>query len=891
VTNVWRVGLLLVTALTTVAHADDPPGDPRDAFGFKKKPPKPGAGPAAAVECSDGKAFGCTGATDPLDGNASPYALSTWLPATYLLSLPVADASHDAVAHYALGASRDDAGVSVGGATGLENRWTIEGAPADGMRTGAADTRVPLLFLDGMTVTTGGFTARDRTSTGGTIDAQLRGGPTTTHDVDARVWAGYTTDPRQRPIAPASYFVRRGELEPGPELTAHVLATGPAGGWLGGTAWYAAGLGVEASTTKFTWRAATLVDGDGDGMADGFPGAIKLAPIDTYSQSPKTFRVPVMLRAGFERGVHHLDATLVGAVGTDVRYLYNSTLQASGVDGIGGQGDAMLTWRGTWKDTRARAQLAWQRSMRSEDARDEKARGIPQLLSAYVPDMLADDPGLSAACSDDPATDLYPDIPNCPVPISWFASGGAGPLSDVTGDRPSITLDLAHRLGNHVARVGATAEDTRLVTKTHFTGGAQIRSLFAGHTSERRFADPDAVCNADASLPCPTVSESVLRWRTRYTAAYVEDTWRAAPNVSFDGGLRWELMWVGTVLHFSDQVAPRLGASWEPAFANGNARVWASMGRSFAMLPAGLGQTILQRERTVDNVSSMFGVGRSVDTGAVTAVASGIEPIAQDELTTGARVQLARAIALTTWLQGRWLRRGIDTTDSGLDNPGRFGGTPAIRDTGLFAAEVATAPTLETLLRVGYMYGRTFGSWNGAFDPREGAVLYAGSDFDATSVNLLGRLPTDIGHRTYIEGQRSGTVGSVKLAVALRLTTTSGRPRSAIADSDSGLVYLLPRGGVGRGPAITQANVRVGASWQGVDITLDLFNVFNRREATAVDELYAVGAVRPIDRGSPEDLLVLKTEAGEPAPRRATYATATQYQSPRAAVLGIQRAF
>ncbi len=889
-TGVWRVGLLVVTSLTTVARADDP----RDAFGFKKKPKQPG--PAAPVDCSDGRAFGCTGATDPLDENASPYALATWLPSKYLMSLPVADASHDAVAHYALGTSRDDAGVSVAGSNGLENRWTIEGAPADGMRTGAADTRVPLLFLEGMTVTTGGFTARDRTSTGGMIDARLRGGPTTTHEVDAHVWAGYTTEPRQRPIAPATYFVRRGQLEPGPEVSAHTLATGPAGAWLGGTAWYAAGLGVEASSTKFTWRAATLVDGDGDGIADGFPGVVQLAPIDEYARSPRTFRVPVMLRAGFDRGVHQLDATLVGAIGSDVRYLYNSTLQASGVDGLGGQGDAMLTWRGTWKDTRARAQLAWHRAMRTEEARDARARGIPQVLSAYVPQMLADDPGLSAACSDDPATDPYPDLPlNCPVPVGWFASGGAGPLSDVTGDRPSITVDVAHRLGNHVARVGATAEDTRLVTKTHFTGGAQIRSLFPGHVSERRFADPDAICNADASLPCPTVSESVLRWRTRYTAAYVEDTWRAAPNVSFDGGVRWELMWVGTVLHFSDQFAPRLGASWEPAFANGNARVWASMGRSFAMLPAGLGQTILQRERTVDNVSSMFGVGRSVDTGAVTPVAAGIEPIAQDELTTGARVQLAHAITVTTWLQGRWLRRGIDTTDGGLDNPGRFGGTPAIRDSGLFAAEVATAPTLRTLLRVGYMYGRTFGSWNGAFDAREGAVLYAGSDFDATSVNLLGRLATDIGHRTYIEGQRSGSVGSVKLAVALRVTTTSGRPRSAIADTDSGLVYLLPRGGAGRGPAITQANLRLGATWQGVDITLDLFNVFNRREAIAVDELYAAGAgaatVRPIDRGSPQDLVYLKTETGEAAPRRATYATATQYQSPLAAVLGIQRAF
>ena len=39
-----------------------------------------------------------------------PFALSTWLPAEYLLRLPTGDAKHDDVASYALAASRDDAG-------------------------------------------------------------------------------------------------------------------------------------------------------------------------------------------------------------------------------------------------------------------------------------------------------------------------------------------------------------------------------------------------------------------------------------------------------------------------------------------------------------------------------------------------------------------------------------------------------------------------------------------------------------------------------------------------------------------------------------------------------------------------------------------------------------
>jgi hypothetical protein len=243
------------------------------------------------------------------------------------------------------------------------------------------------------------------------------------------------------------------------------------------------------------------------------------------------------------------------------------------------------------------------------------------------------------------------------------------------------------------------------------------------------------------------------------------------------------------------------------------------------------------------------------------------------------------------WLQGRWLRRGLDTMPNGFDNPGRYGGPPAIRDTGIFAAEIATAPTAKLALRVGYMYGRTIGSWTGAFDPRQGAVLYAGSDFDTRSVNLLGLLPTDLGHRTYIEAERSGRVGSAKLVFAMRLTAANGRPRNVVADSDEGTIFLIPRGSAGRAPVLTQANMRVGAQWRGLDITLDLFNVFDRRVATAVDESFAAGVIRPIDQGELSDLVFLKTESGAAAQRRPSYGTATAFQSPFAAFLGVRHAF
>lgn len=876
-----RLAIGCVLSYATIAHADDPratfgfdkkkqPSDVRDDFGFGKKPVE------AATDCSDGTAFGCTGATDPLDEHASPYSLSSWLSGPYLRALPVADVTHDQVAHYAIGASRDEGGVIIGGATGLENRWLIEGAPADGLRTGAADTRVPLSFLHGMRVTVGGFTARDRTSTGGMIDADLRHA-TKTHEIDARVFESWTAEPRRRPIAPASYFVRRGEVSVGPSLSTSIVATGPH---------YAAGIAPELATTKFRWHSATLTDLDGDMIPDGLPNLVNLDPIDELSERPVTYRVPFFGRA--ELG--EFDLVLVGTAGSDARYLFNSTLQAAGVNGRTLVGDAIATWRRNWKSTRVRVQGAWHRSMRRESARDPAAADIPQLLSSYVPEMLAEDPGLAGACNDTVGSDRYPTITNCPVPSGWFTSGGAGPLVDVTGDRPSLTADIAHRTGNHVVRAGATGEDTRLVTETRFSGGTQIRSLFAGHSSERRFVDPDVVCGTDAGTPCPTVDTSVLNHRTRYSAAYVEDTWQADPKVAFDGGLRWELMWVGTQLHFSNELSPRAGVSWDP-LGKGKLHVWTSAGRSFALLPAGLGPTILSRDRTVDKVISPFGEGRIVDTGAVYGIAADVKPIAQDEITVGAEGALAKTVHGTVYAQGRWLEHALDTTLDGFDNPGRYGGTPAIRETVVVGGELATSPTGKLVLRAGYFYGRTIGSWTGAFDPRQGAVLYAGTDYDASSQGQLGRLPTDIGHRTYIEAQRIGFAGPVKLSVAARLTTATGRPRSVLGDSDEGIIFLIPRGTAGRNELVSQANVRFAASWHDFDITLDLFNLFDRRTATSTEEVYTGGTLHPIDDGTLDDLVFLKAEDGSAVRKNPTFGVGTAFQSPLSAWLGIHRGF
>jgi hypothetical protein len=314
------------------------------------------------------------------------------------------------------------------------------------------------------------------------------------------------------------------------------------------------------------------------------------------------------------------------------------------------------------------------------------------------------------------------------------------------------------------------------------------------------------------------------------------------------------------------------------------------MGKSFALLPAGLGQTIIARNATVsDSTVANLGSARTIDPGTPLAVAAGVQPVAQDEVTAGITAGLAKVVQLTAWIQGRWLERGLDTTPTGLDNPGTNGDDPATRNSVIFALQLQTAGNPS--IRAGYQYGRAWGTWTGAYDPRQGTVLYAGDDYNSGSVNLNGRLPADQGHRVFVEGERRGTVGGLPVSAALRLTLGSGRPRDVVADTDTGDYQLLPRGSNGRGPLLTQANARIATRWRGMDYTLDVFNLFDRRDATNLDQVYTRDSVMPISGGEASDLVWLRNANGAPATRSRTYGIGTAFQSPVSVTLGARYAF
>jgi hypothetical protein len=300
---------------------------------------------------------------------------------------------------------------------------------------------------------------------------------------------------------------------------------------------------------------------------------------------------------------------------------------------------------------------------------------------------------------------------------------------------------------------------------------------------------------------------------------------------------------------------------------------------------------VIQRDPTVDDFQLGGALSRSHDTGSAYRVVGGIEPVEQDEVTLGAEVALVGALRATLWGQGRYLRHGLETTAQGFDNPGSGDDIAATRETEVIALQLEMAQPDKIAIRAGVTWGRTVGTWTGPYDPRQGANLLQGPDWNADASNLSGPLPTDPGGRVFLEAERRDRLGTVDLAVSARLAAGSGRPRNVLADGPDGIVELLPRGSLDRTPVIAQANLHLAARWYGFTTTLDVLNVFDRLEVTNLDEVYSADAVRPIEGGSYSDLVFLKSDTGTPARRRTAFQLPTAFQQPLAFSLGVHKAF
>jgi outer membrane receptor protein involved in Fe transport len=443
--------------------------------------------------------------------------------------------------------------------------------------------------------------------------------------------------------------------------------------------------------------------------------------------------------------------------------------------------------------------------------------------------------------------------------------GGYGAVSGLSDNSTSSRKQFAGSVtlfeGNHEIRAGGDYLDGRTEATSYFTGEqlVLIRNEYGQPFYAHRFfaVGPDD----------PTVVPSQLRKaQVLDYGLYVQDSWRAAPGLTINLGVRWDgertRNYTGhTVLKFDDAWQPRIGVVWDP-WRDGATRVSAFAGRfsyglptAAAALAFGSGTTLQTYNFSAVSVVQdpnvpIFDHADIWSTGSFgDAVDAGVRQGSQDELTIG--VERLLAPSLIVGLKGtyRSLNRTLEDrcdfdpkspeTDYGmcaLINPGsdgKFASGNAPTCNGLFddidesydcyptgpaspparriyrGIEIMARESLgdRLWLQASYVYSSLRGNYDGAVNQGAEGLTWPGvnMDFDFPQIwhNGYGTLSLDRTNRFRLDGYYATPW---RLSVGLQAFVETGAPLNRMGYFNfaygSPQVFLVPRGSAGRLPTL-----------------------------------------------------------------------------------------
>jgi hypothetical protein len=245
-----------------------------------------------------------------------------------------------------------------------------------------------------------------------------------------------------------------------------------------------------------------------------------------------------------------------------------------------------------------------------------------------------------------------------------------GPGEHSVSSRWQLRGDATLYRGNHEIKAGGDYQNGHTETRGSSTGGQVvfIRNEFGGRPY---YVHEFAAVSFDDPTPVPYIYR---RAGVKDFGVYLQDSWRAAPGLTINAGLRWDgedtSNYRGeTVLQFRDEWQPRLGVVWDP-WRDGATKVYAFAGRFSYGLPTGMAINVFSNFTVLHtfnydpvsvvpdpNVPGHDGKDLWVGGGpAGDSVDAGVKAGYQDELTVG--VERLLGPTLTVGLKGTYRRLG-----------------------------------------------------------------------------------------------------------------------------------------------------------------------------------------------------------------------------------------
>ena len=488
--------------------------------------------------------------------------------------------------------------------------------------------------------------------------------------------------------------------------------------------------------------------------------------------------------------------------------------------------------------------------------------------------------------------------------LYWY--GGNQRVGDQKAKRDSYALKLAAYLGTHELKVGADSESND----------------FDSQLTERwyRYYGQTAPASSGCTLAEP-VNGSTQCWQLRAQtydlngsgttdnqAFFVQDQWRALPNLQVNLGLRYEVQELTSALgvrvgveerhvdslKLDNNWAPRVGIVWDP-MKNGRSKVYASAGRFFEAIPLDLNLRAINGEvydferfvtgTTIDGNSWVNSSGdplalngwtryRQSVLDSYTPLDADLKSQYQDEFILGAEYQFGSVWGGGIRYVNRQLKRVIEdfgvfaNPDDPLELTGYIIGNPGEGTFGApYDAPKRKYEALELtltramrdnwLLNVSYVYARATGNYEGLYlsgyeqlDPN----ITGYYDIPSMLNNADGRLRAD---KPYVFKVFSAYSFPFGLTVSEGFVFSSGIPTDKRGPEiyngyGDGNIFFESRGSSGRTPSYWNLDLHAAytlpffkTSSRGISVILDVFNVTNNHEVLEVDNDYVYEGMDP----------------------------------------------
>jgi carboxypeptidase family protein/TonB-dependent receptor-like protein len=562
-------------------------------------------------------------------------------------------------------------------------------------------------------------------------------------------------------------------------------------------------------------------------------------------------------------------------------------------------------------------------------------------------------PGNGVICND-----VGDDVVRCPV--TQYTGGGAGFIQKASLYRAQVrevVTYLFEGLGHHVIKVGGEIEYNQ-VNNTNAQSGLQNygeNGSGSAWISSRNYGYGSA---PDQITLFPKLEYTV---RSFAAGAFAQDSWSIMDRVTLNAGIRYDTQTIyngqgDIALAMPNQFAPRLGLIYDPT-QQGKAKLFTSFAIYYQSVPARLAYRGGSGEPSAissvpaaacdptDSAQTQPGgacldpaLKRTLNNGpnspdrwfryiaGRTFVDPDLKPQSSNEFQAGGEYEIVPQGRLGVTYLRKWTNAVIEDMSRDeastyfIGNPGYgiakdFPKVERVYDAGILHFTKAFAD--DWLAQASYTLSYLRGNWEGYFRAATGQLdPGTNSDFDLQSllVNRNGPLPADQRHELKFFVAKDWALDKQnRVTTGASYRARSGGPTNILgAHSIYGTdeVFILPRGEGERLPWVHNVDAHLAYALyrtkdQSLQVTVDIFNLFNFQAAQTTDETYTTAFVNPIrnapgnayDRGNKlvrEDLITTSDGSGEiysNEQRNPNFGRPASYQQPLQVRFGIRTTF